>query len=189
MVCLPTITAPTGSWARRRETSRADVRPTHRATVRSDERARPPRRAPGRSSTNPPQAPGRRVRAKPGHTRIHACTKFFRFKNPATPAKGTTCFRSFSLGNDLFTTLFTAQMGRGKIQWGAFTSRRWFKSVDVLEHPRIPLIRRIVKEGGMFIQGKTSERDGRCARTCDTDVLSHVSKTQNAFDSEALDGP
>ena len=115
-----TITAPTGSWARRRETSRADVRPTHRATVRSDERARPPRRAPGRSSTNPPQAPGR-VRAKPGHTRIHACTKFFRFKNPATPAKGTTCCRSFSIGNDLFTTMFTAQMGRGKIQWGAFT--------------------------------------------------------------------
>ena len=125
MVCLPTITAPTGSWARRRETSRADVRPTHRATVRSDERARPPRRAPGRSSTNPPQAPGRRVRAKPGHTRIHACTKFFRFKNPATPAKGTTCFRSFSIGNDLFTTVFTAQMGRGKIQCGAFSSRRW----------------------------------------------------------------
>jgi hypothetical protein len=44
MVCPPTITAPTGSWARRREKSRADVRPTHRATVRSDERARPPRR-------------------------------------------------------------------------------------------------------------------------------------------------
>ena len=138
MVCLPTITAPTGSWARRRETSRADVRPTHRATVRSDERARPPRRAPGRSSTNPPQAPGRRVRAKPGHTRIHACTKFFRFKNPATPAKGTTCFRSFSLGNDLFTTLFTAQMGRGKIQWGAFTSRRWFLQEQIkgiIHHP------------------------------------------------------
>ena len=36
--------------------------------------------------------------------------------------KGTTCFRSFSIGNDLFTTLFTAQMGRGKIQLGAFTS-------------------------------------------------------------------
>jgi hypothetical protein len=27
-------------------------------------------------------------------------------------------------GNDLFTTMFTAQMGRGKIQWGAFTSRK-----------------------------------------------------------------
>ena len=118
MVCLPTITAPTGSWARCSETSRADVRQTHRATVRSDERARPPRRAPGRSSTYPPQAPGRRVRAKPGHTRLHE----IRFENPATPAKGTTCFRSFSIGNDLFTTVFTAQMGRGKIQWGAFTS-------------------------------------------------------------------
>jgi hypothetical protein len=43
----------------------------------------------------------------------------------ATPAKGTTCFRSFSIGNDLFTTLFTAQMGRGKIQLEAFTSRSW----------------------------------------------------------------
>jgi hypothetical protein len=93
MVCPPTITAPTGSWARRSETSRAYVRPTHSATVRSDERVRPPRRAPGRSSTNPP--------------------------------KGTTYFRNFSIGNDLFTTIFTAQMGRGKIQWGAFTSSRW----------------------------------------------------------------
>jgi hypothetical protein len=34
----------------------------------------------------------------------------------ATPAKGTTCCRSFSIGNDLFTTVFTVQMGRGKIQ-------------------------------------------------------------------------
>ena len=42
----------------------------------------------------------------------------------ATPAKGTTCFRSFSIGNDLFTTLFTAQMGRGKIQLQAFTSNQ-----------------------------------------------------------------
>jgi hypothetical protein len=41
----------------------------------------------------------------------------------ATPAKGTTCFRSFSIGNDLFTTLFTDQMGRGKIQWGPFQSQ------------------------------------------------------------------
>jgi hypothetical protein len=112
MVCLQTITALTGSWARCSETSRADVRQTHHATVRSDERARPPRRAPGSSSTYPPQAPGRRVRAKPGHTRLHE----IRFENPATPAKGTTCFRSFSIGNDLFTTVFTAQMGRGKIQ-------------------------------------------------------------------------
>jgi len=99
MDCLPTITAPTGSWARRSETSRADVRPTHRATVRSDERARPPRRAPGRSSTYPPQAP-----VPVQSTGIHACTKF-----PATPAKGTTCFRNFSIGNDLFTTSFTAK--------------------------------------------------------------------------------
>jgi hypothetical protein len=101
MVCPPTITAPTGSWARRRETSRADVRPTHRATVRSDERARPPRRdgRARRSSTTPPQAPGRRVRAR--QTRLH--TKFFRFENPATPAKGTMCFRNFSIGNNLFT--------------------------------------------------------------------------------------
>ena len=40
--------------------------PTHRATVRSDERARPPRRY-GRARpqlNHPPQAPGRRVRAK-----------------------------------------------------------------------------------------------------------------------------
>jgi hypothetical protein len=44
-------------------------------------------------------------------------------ENPAT-AKGTTCFRNFSVGNDLFTTFLTAQMGRGKIQ-AAFTSRRW----------------------------------------------------------------
>ncbi len=39
--------------------------------------------------------------------------------------KGTQCFRNFSISNDLFTMKFTAQMGRGKIQWGAFTSRRW----------------------------------------------------------------
>ena len=44
-------------------------------------------------------------------------TFFFRLctsENPAT-AKGTTCFRNFSIGNDLFTTFLTAQMGRGKI--------------------------------------------------------------------------
>jgi len=35
------------------------------------------------------------------------CTQF---ENPATPAKGTPCFRNFSIGNDLFTTFFTAQM-------------------------------------------------------------------------------
>jgi hypothetical protein len=61
MVCPQTITADTGSWARRRETSRADVRPTHCATVRSDEGARPPRRY-GRARPqldHPPQAPGR----------------------------------------------------------------------------------------------------------------------------------
>jgi hypothetical protein len=46
-------------------------------------------------------------------------------ENPATPAKGTTCFRSFSIGNDLFTTVFTAQMGRGKIQCGVFSRRMW----------------------------------------------------------------
>ena len=33
--------------------------------------------------------------------------------------KGTQCFRNFSISNDLFTKTFTAQMGRGKIQWGA----------------------------------------------------------------------
>jgi hypothetical protein len=37
---------------------------------------------------------------------------------------GTKCFRNFSISNDLFTTMFTAQMGRGKIQWGVITSRR-----------------------------------------------------------------
>ena len=83
------------------------MRPTHNATVRSDDRVRPLLQL-----DHPPQAPGRRVRAKPGHTRLHE----IRFENPATPAKGTTCFRSFSIGNDLFTTVFTAQMGRGKIQ-------------------------------------------------------------------------
>ena len=42
----------------------------------------------------------------------------------ATPGSGNFCMWqpcSFSIGNDLFTTMFTAQMGRGKIQWGAFT--------------------------------------------------------------------
>jgi hypothetical protein len=134
MVCLPTITAPTGSWARCSETSRANVRQTHRATVRSDERARPPRRAPGRSSTYP-----RRHRVvvcvqSPG---IHE----IRFENPATPAKGTTCFRSFSIGNDLFTTVFTAQMGRGKIQCGAFSSRR-LSTVQYCPRAYLPLIRK-----------------------------------------------
>jgi hypothetical protein len=93
MVCLPTITAPTGSWARRRETSRADVRPTHRATVRSDERARPPRRAPGRSSTYP-----RRHRVvvcvqSPG---IHACTKFVS-KIQLRPRRAPRAFAAFRL--------------------------------------------------------------------------------------------
>jgi hypothetical protein len=71
MVCPPTITTDTGSWARHSETSRADVRPTHRATVGSDERARPPRRY-GRARPqldHPPQAPGRRVRAR--QSRLH----------------------------------------------------------------------------------------------------------------------
>ena len=90
MVCLPTITAPTGSWARRSETSRAYVRPTHSATVRSDERVRPPRRAPGRSSTYP-----RRHRVvvcvqSPG---IHE----IRFETPATPAKAPRAFAAFRL--------------------------------------------------------------------------------------------
>ena len=45
-----------------------------------------------------------------------------RFANPATPAKGTTCCRCFSIGNDSFTTFFTAQVGRGKLHytWGSF---------------------------------------------------------------------
>lgn len=34
------------------------------------------------------------------------------------------CFRSFSISKDLFTTFFTSQMGRGKLQLEAFTSRR-----------------------------------------------------------------
>ena len=32
--------------------------------------------------------------------------------------KGTQCFRNFSISNDLFTTIFTAPMGRGKIYCG-----------------------------------------------------------------------
>ena len=43
--------------------------------------------------------------------------------------KGTQCFRNFSISNDLFTKTFAAQMGRGKIRWGAFTSRMWSRSV------------------------------------------------------------
>ena len=35
--------------------------------------------------------------------------------------KGTPCFRNFSIDNDLFTTVFTVQMGRCKILWGAYT--------------------------------------------------------------------
>ena len=44
--------------------------------------------------------------------------------------KGTTCFRSFSIGNDLFTNIFTAQMGRGKIHWGVryLTMECFFKT-------------------------------------------------------------
>ena len=61
----------------------------------------------------------------------------WQFENPATPAKGTTCFRSFSIGNDLFTTLFTAQMGRGKIHWEAF-SIRWEHSGNRHRLNRIP---------------------------------------------------
>jgi hypothetical protein len=38
----------------------------------------------------------------------------------AMPAKGTTCFRNFSIGNDLFTTFFTAQMGRISNSTGLF---------------------------------------------------------------------
>jgi hypothetical protein len=83
MVYPPTIAADTGSWARRRETSRADVRPTHRATVRSDERARPPRRY-GRARPqldHPPQAPGS-LRAK-------ANTKTIRLRwDPCDPLRG-----------------------------------------------------------------------------------------------------
>jgi hypothetical protein len=36
--------------------------------------------------------------------------------------KGTQCFRIFSISNDLFTTIFTAQMGRGKLQFWVFTA-------------------------------------------------------------------
>jgi hypothetical protein len=46
------------------------------------------------------------------------------FRSPAVCAsyarEGTTC--NFSIGNDLFTTFFTAQMGRGKLQWGVCSS-------------------------------------------------------------------
>ncbi len=44
--------------------------------------------------------------------------------------KGTQCFRNFSaISNDSFTTTLTAQMGRGKIQWGVISSRRgrWYR--------------------------------------------------------------
>ena len=75
------------------------------------------------------------MRANPGQ---HACTNFFRFENPATPSKGTTCFRNFSIGNDLFTTMFTVQMGRGKIQWAAFTSVCWLFIFKVTEPNSIP---------------------------------------------------
>jgi len=74
-----------------------------------------------------------------------------RFENPATPAKGTTCFRSFSLGNDLFTTVFTAQMGRGKIQWGAFTIVDGAGTIDTAgttgsrDHRETPLRRQLVR--------------------------------------------
>ena len=48
---------------------------------------------------------------------VAIATKLMRLRvawsDNVTPAKGTTCFRSFSIGNDLFTTMFTAQMGRG----------------------------------------------------------------------------
>ena len=39
---------------------------------------------------------------------------------PATALKGIPCFRNFSIGNDLFTTMFTSQMGRGKLHLGSF---------------------------------------------------------------------
>jgi len=61
----------------------------------------------GRAGPSPAAVP--RISA-PSHQRT---------ENPATPAKGTTCFRNFSIGNDLFTTMFTAQMGRGKLHLGS----------------------------------------------------------------------
>ena len=42
--------------------------------------------------------------------------------------KGTTCFRSFSIGNELFTTLFTSQLGRGKIKLCTFKHRKRYGS-------------------------------------------------------------
>jgi hypothetical protein len=62
---------------------------------------------------------------------------WIQFENPATPAKGTKCFRSFSIGNDLFTTGFTAQMGRGKIQWG-FTRKYFYPGVVVQKRRFVP---------------------------------------------------
>jgi len=37
--------------------------------------------------------------------------------DPATAAKGTKLFRNFSIGNDLFTTMFTVRMGRIRMIW------------------------------------------------------------------------
>ena len=71
---------------------------------------------------------------------------------------------------------------------GGLSRAKAVNEVDAARDRATPEEEEEDSEGGMFIKGKTSERDGRCARTCDTDVLSHVSKTQNAFDSEALDG-
>jgi hypothetical protein len=38
--------------------------------------------------------------------------------------------------NDLFTNLFTAQMGRGKLQWGVITSRRPGVNLVTRQKPR-----------------------------------------------------
>jgi hypothetical protein len=43
------------------------------------------------------------------------------FRPYSRKVKDTQYFRNFSISNDLFTKTFIAQMGRCKIQWGAFT--------------------------------------------------------------------
>jgi hypothetical protein len=78
----------------------------------------------------------------------------------SSPAKGTTCFRSFSIGNDLFTTVFTAQMGRGKIQWGAFTSPRERIRFRVLKSKNLSEIR----------------KEQSFSKTCSKETLGHPGK-------------
>jgi hypothetical protein len=68
----------------------------------------------------------RKGRGKPRESE----TFIFRPCSTATAVKGTPCFRNFSIGNDLFTTMFTAQMGRGKLHLGVFFHRPLALSVS-----------------------------------------------------------